>query len=62
MPNDLKTYNQYLTEEAQKQATNGAMTVIKVRKPKEGEDVKGYTNFSEIIARKTLTEECENNE
>jgi hypothetical protein len=53
-----KTYNSYLTEEAQKQAGNGPFNVYIVRKPKEGEEVIGHTNFGEVFGRKTLTEEA----
>lgn len=62
MYNMKSTYNKYLTEEAQKQSNNQPFNVYKVRKPKKGEEVIGYTNFSETVGRKTFTEECEVNE
>ena len=53
------TYNQYLTEQAQKQSNNDGLNVYKVRKPIRNEKIIGYTNLNEVFARKTFTEECE---
>jgi hypothetical protein len=54
----MTTYNEYLTEEAQRQSNNGPFNIYKVRRPAEGEEVIGHTNFGECTARKTLTEQC----
>jgi hypothetical protein len=50
-----ETYNKYLTDGIQ----DGTITerevdgvrVYKVRRPKKGEEVDGYTNFSDIIVK-----------
>lgn len=55
----MRTYNLYLMEEAQKQTTNEAIQVYKVRRPRKGEEVVKYINLSEVIARETYTESCE---
>lgn len=57
-----KTYNQYLTEQAQLQAGHGVdgVQVLKVRRPKEGEIVEKYTNLAEVIVKPTPTEEALN--
>ena len=54
-----KTYNQYVMEEAQKQTNNEPFNVYKVRRPMPGEEVMGYTNFSESLVKPTETEEAE---
>lgn len=54
----MKTYNNYVQGEALKQTTNNAITVYKVRKPKKGEEVIGYTNLSEALVKPTYTEEA----
>lgn len=59
-----KTYNQYLTEQAQLQANNGrdtgGLSVMKVRRPEKGEVVEKYTNLAEVIVKQTPTEEALN--
>ena len=55
----MKTYNQYLTEVAQEQSNNGAITIYKVRRPLPGEVVIGYSKLAEALVKPTYTEECE---
>jgi len=49
------TYNKYLTDNIQegiiKREEVDGVAVYKVRRPKKGEEVDGYTNFSDIIVK-----------
>ena len=50
-----ETFNKYITEgikkgTIQEEEVDG-VRVYKVRKPKKGEEVDGYTNFSDIIVK-----------
>jgi hypothetical protein len=57
--NTMKTYNKYLTEQAQLQSSRAALPVYKVRMPLEDEIVIRYENSSEFFARPTPTELAE---
>lgn len=57
----MESYNKYVTEEAQKQAGKSVdgVTVYKVRRPKEDEEVTGYLNIAESFVKPTETEKAE---
>ena len=50
-----KTYNNYITEGIKKGTITeeevDGVRVYKVRKPKKGEEVDGYTNFSDTFTK-----------
>ena len=50
-----ETYNKFITDGIQngtiKEEEVDGVRVYKVRRPKKGEEVDGYTNFSDIIVK-----------
>ena len=50
-----ETYNRYISDGIQdgtiKREEVDGVAVYKVRRPKKGEEVDGYTNFSDIIVK-----------
>lgn len=54
--NNMNTYNSYLTGIALRQSGKSAITIYKVRAPKENEIVVGYEPTSDFLYKPTETE------
>jgi hypothetical protein len=58
----MQTFNKYVTEGILdgtiKEDSFCGVRIYRVRRPKSGEEVVGYTNFSDLLATKTITEDA----